>query len=205
MRVYEVPRTKGAPDWSVIPAASVDQVLWRPDCGIRARAQLAYHSRKLYVRLEATEAEPVARLSGPCEAVANDSCLEFFFCPRPKDDCYFNFEWNPLGTLYLGFGRNMREHARQLIQEPKRLFAAKPFQTEGGWGITFEIPATFIRRYAPEFRLREETILRGNFYKCGDCTPKPHYLAWNPVVSAAPDFHRPDQFGMIKLMPGTEE
>lgn len=41
--------------------------------------------------------------------------------------------------------------------------------------------------------------LRGNFYKCGDATVQPHYLAWNPVTSETPAFHRPWEFGEIVL------
>ncbi|MCK7480493.1 MAG: carbohydrate-binding family 9-like protein [Candidatus Moduliflexus flocculans] len=36
-----------------------------------------------------------------------------------------------------------------------------------------------------------------NFYKCGDETEFPHYGAWSPVETPAPDFHRPEFFGEI--------
>ncbi|MDT3424944.1 hypothetical protein J2Z22_000457 [Paenibacillus forsythiae] len=29
----------------------------------------------------------------------------------------------------------------------------------------------------------------GNFYKCGDETPIPHYGCWSMVNSASPDYH----------------
>ncbi|MBR5570284.1 MAG: hypothetical protein IKW10_05250 [Oscillospiraceae bacterium] len=41
--------------------------------------------------------------------------------------------------------------------------------------------------------------IRANCYKCGDLTPKPHYLSWNPVTSPNPDFHRPQDFGLMTL------
>ena len=59
--------------------------------------------------------------------------------------------------------------------------------------------AEFVRRFFPEFELRRGLRLRGNFYKCGDATVQPHYLAWNPVTSAVPAFHRPEDFGVIEL------
>ena len=36
----------------------------------------------------------------------------------------------------------------------------------------------------------------GNFYKCGDLTPHPHYLAWSPVTEGK-TFHRPEDFGEL--------
>ena len=38
---------------------------------------------------------------------------------------------------------------------------------------------------------------RANFYKCGDQTSKRHYLSWNPVSTAKPDYHRPEHFGSL--------
>ena len=34
-----------------------------------------------------------------------------------------------------------------------------------------------------------------NFYKCGDLTVNKHYLAWQPVGTERPDYHRPEYFG----------
>jgi hypothetical protein len=37
----------------------------------------------------------------------------------------------------------------------------------------------------------------GNFYKCADDTENPHFLSWNPILLATPNFHCPDYFGGI--------
>ena len=42
-------------------------------------------------------------------------------------------------------------------------------------------------------------ISNANFYKCGDDTTKPHFLSWNPVKAPKPDFHRPEQFGVLNF------
>ena len=39
----------------------------------------------------------------------------------------------------------------------------------------------------------------GNFFKCGDLTEQAHYLSWNPVTSEQPDFHRPQDFGLLRF------
>ena len=36
-----------------------------------------------------------------------------------------------------------------------------------------------------------------NAYKCGDLTVHRHYLAWSPVRSKKPDFHRTEDFGRM--------
>ncbi|GHU84921.1 hypothetical protein FACS189473_3230 [Spirochaetia bacterium] len=128
-----------------------------------------------------------------------DSALEFFFSPLPDDPRYFNFEFNPLGTIFLGFGLDRDRSVRQVIPGYRELFAVAPFRFDGGWGIDFAIPASFIGIYLPSFKLEKGCILRGNFYKCGDETESPHYLAWNPVDSRSPDFHRPECFGQFRL------
>jgi hypothetical protein len=41
--------------------------------------------------------------------------------------------------------------------------------------------------------------MKGNFYKCGDKTPVPHYAAFFPAGQAALGFHNPSCFGKIIL------
>jgi hypothetical protein len=38
---------------------------------------------------------------------------------------------------------------------------------------------------------------RGNFFKCGDDLPEPHFVAWNNVNAPSPNFHVPECFGEI--------
>ena len=101
--------------------------------------------------------------------------------------------------MYLGFGRSIEEHSRLLVTGAEALFGARTRRTDGGWEVGYRVPAEFVRRFFPEFELRRGLRLRGNFYKCGDATVQPHYLAWNPVTSETPAFHRPWEFGEIVL------
>jgi hypothetical protein len=127
--------------------------------------------------------------------VCNDSCLEFFLSPDGKR--YFNFEFNPKGTMYLGFGTGRENNVRQLPADYRRLFSVTPFRDGDCWGIDFRIPAPFIKLYVPSFRLEKGMTLTGNFYKCGDETEQPHYLTWNPIECDHPDFHLPAFFGRL--------
>ncbi|MGI5976143.1 MAG: carbohydrate-binding family 9-like protein [Candidatus Limivicinus sp.] len=183
------------PDWGLVPEAELMETGWLAPCGISASAQLCHDGKKLYVRMTAAEKNIRATLTGKLDQVCNDSCLEFFFAPLPGDERYFNFEFNPLGALNLGFGAKRATRVRQIVKNPEQLFAPKAFRTETGWGISYEIPGEFIRRYFPDFEFRGMAC--ANFYKCGDKTEKIHYLSWAPMSCDRPDFHRREDFGNI--------
>ena len=42
-------------------------------------------------------------------------------------------------------------------------------------------------------------IVRANFYKCGDRTAVEHYIVWNEITAANPDYHRPECFGSLVI------
>ena len=64
------------------------------------------------------------------------------------------------------------------------------------WSLELELPfALFCEGPGVPERLQ------CNFYKCGDKTDTPHFLSWNPVEVASPDFHRPEFFGELILKP----
>jgi hypothetical protein len=200
-RVYYAKQLTGLPpETSGAEKAGIDNPLWLP-CpgGMEAFARLGYTAASLLVQLSAREEKPLSRFSGLLNMVCLDSCLEFFFCPAAVDDRYFNFEFNPQGAMYLGFGRDRRSSVRQVLSNYRDFFSVAPFSRDEWWGLDFSIPLSFIQMYVPAFQLKPGYAFRGNFYKCGDETAAPHYLAWNPVHTDHPDFHRPADFGDIVL------
>ena len=189
---YLVSRTDGA-DWSVPERVPLAHTGWLPPCPVKAWFQACHDTSCLYVRMEAEESPVRATLTGPLGQVCRDSCLEFFFAPDGGER-YFNFELNPLGTLCFGFGAGRPTRVRQVPKDLEQ-FQIKPFLAPKGWGVTFAVPADFVRLYFPGFIFSGEAA--ANFYKCGDDTPTPHYLAWSPLTSPAPDFHRRQDFGRL--------
>ena len=184
-----------APDWNAVEAVEMTHQPWLEPCAISAKAQLCHDGENLYVRLEAEEANIRAVQAGPLDQVCNDSCLEFFFAPLEEDKRYFNFEVNLLGNLYVGFGAERPTRVRQIVKNTEALFAPKPFSTERGWGIEYHIPLSFVQLYMPEAAFAGEAA--ANFYKCGDLTETPHYLAWAPLMCEKPDYHRRWDFGKL--------
>ena len=197
MREYCIVKKPEVLDWNNIPKLSIDHLLWSDPIDIKAEGALCYDNEYLYVKLRAVEknirAEHTGRIGIPCE----DSCLEFFFSPMDGDSRYFNIELNPNGCLYLGFGSNRYNLHRLIAREEP--FNVETARTEDGWMVTYRIPWDFIRLFFPDFKANSGVTMRGNFYKCGDLTPQPHYFSWNPITLANPEFHCPEQFGFLRF------
>lgn len=194
--VYEAPYMD-FPAWDQIPKVELKHTGWLTPCPVQAWAQLCHDADYLYVRMEAQEANVRATLQDPLDQVCNDSCMEFFLAPDGEDDRYLNFEWNPLGNLYLGFGAARPTRVRQIVKKPWELFAPMTFRSEGGWGIRYRIPKTFLTMYYPNLDFTKPMAC--NFYKCGDETETPHYLSWSPMTCETPNFHRRGDFGTLLL------
>ena len=186
--------------WMSFPMLSVDLYRWAAPQEYRpsTTARLVRCPDRLAVWMETDEQPLLARARHLNEDVFKDSCMEFFIQPDPQDARYLNFEFNPLGTLLIGFGPDRASRVR-LTVDPGR-FAIQSRYGADRWTLRWEIPDRFLQELgltgpAPAFR--------GNFYKCGDETIHPHYGTWNPVVCPAPDFHRPEHFGgfVVTAMP----
>ena len=197
MEKYTIRKTDPRPAWEMIPAIRIAHSLWCPNPGITAAAKVAYSDYAIHVLMQAEEADVRAAYRGRPWPVSEDSCLEFFFCPAREDKRYFNFEFNPNAALFLGFGDSVRTLTRLMVWDEEDLFAPAVNTSPGGWQIEYQIPTDFIRRFFPSFRIASGYTIRANCYKCGDKTPHPHYLAWNNIKSATPDFHRPQDFGCM--------
>lgn len=149
--------------------------------------------------------------------VCQDSCMEFFFAPMgPEKLAYFNFELNPKGIAYIGFsGDGTRSGSRQAGKEQDDAYFEIKGMSEAEalcyneknkendaacWDLSYAIPYALIKAYIPEFDPEAPNKkISANFYKCGDLTDNIHYGAWNPLTSEKPDFHRPEDFGILQF------
>lgn len=199
MKTYEIFKTNGTPNWDKVAGVDIDTYLWTKKPDISATAQAAWDESGLYIRLTAREKNILNRFAEQNDPVYLDSCLEFFFSPESSDPRYFNFEMNPSGALLIGFGSDRHNRSRLVQPNWRNLFQIAPFAIADGWGITLKIPTSFIRIFFPDFSPEAGKALRCNFYKCGDETVTPHFIAWNPLDIPQPDFHRPEFFGNLLL------
>ena len=191
---YTVTAVDGNIDWSSIPELTLDNILWRPDCGVRASGQFCYDDDALYVHLRAVEQDIRAEYTEPMSPVYQDSCLEFFFMPEGGDR-YFNFEINLNGALYTGIGSSIYDHTPIYIDDVKTYFDIRSDRTSDGWEVFYTIPKEFIAEYYEGFEFSGG--LRANIYKCGDKTAQAHYLTWQPIDTKSPAFHKPEFFGKM--------
>lgn len=159
---------------------------------------MAHTEEALLVRFEVEEEHVVGRSVQTHGPVYRDSCVEFFV-REPQTDHYYNFEMNCIGTVLAArrLSRSQKEYLSagqmQKIKIRPSLPAGVPFEGSGRWSIEAEIPFEILGIEGVPARLE------GNFYKCGDLTPVPHYVSWSPIDTPAPDFHRPEFFGEIVI------
>lgn len=163
-----------------------DQTGYKPE----ARAYLAHNESGLIVLMCAKEETIAAEETNFGGAVCRDSCLEFFFNPRPAEqDEYINVEVNCAGVMHIGFGSG-RDDRRVLQQVPDGVRISHSRHDGAWWAVCYTLPFSLIGRCAGEFR--------ANFYTC-DETLHEHYGTWNAVSAAQPDFHRPECFGNVQM------
>lgn len=168
----------------------------------RTTVHLARTDVFLYV-LFSVEAEQVRALhTRDLEAVCEDSCVEFFLA-NAENTRYWNFEFNAIGTCNASVRKDKKTDVRRLseaeLQSIVRFpsLGTAPIADTGApvaWSLLVGIPLALIGC--------EEEIpptLRGNFYKCGDKTVRPHYLSWNPIPTPAPNYHLPQYFGELRV------
>ncbi|CAM3706705.1 carbohydrate-binding family 9-like protein [Pontibacter korlensis] len=186
-----------------LPAQYLEVALWTNGEPLPKVAFVMAHGQDcLYLKYKVEEETVLARYRSINEPVYKDSCVEFFLS-FGDDGTYYNLEVNCLGTCLLAYGRG-RDNRKLLpasivsaIEHLAHLKVCNHGCTGKAWELTLRIPAWVFS----EHQLERFSGLqaRGNFYKCGEDLPAPHYLAWQPIEAPEPDFHRPEQFGRISF------
>jgi hypothetical protein len=165
---------------------------------------MAYNQNNLFLKFDVTENHIRAMETETNGNVWEDSCCEFF-CAFDNEG-YYNLETNCIGTQLIGWGAKKEERTLLdsiIIDAVKKhtTLEHKTIEPQSGrfeYQLTMIIPAaTFVNH--PGMKFTQGMQLKGNFYKCGDKTPEPHFVSWNPIEIKEPNFHRPDFFGTVEL------
>ena len=197
MNTYEIKKvTAGNVDWTTVPEISLDCRYPDTPDDVRVFAKIGYSDEALCVYLRTVERAHRAEEVGPLGEPYHDSCLEFFFRPDPDSLKYFNFEFNSNKCLYLGYGENLKNSAR-LIVNVEEIFAPVVKFLDDGWEIKYTIPYSFVRLFCPTFSPRPGSAIRANCYKCADMMEPGHFLSWSPVTDEPFTFHKPECFGLM--------
>lgn len=163
---------------------------------------LRYHVRGLDLRAEYD-----------CDhgEVWTDSCCEFFLQPEGQS-FYYNIEINACGAMTVSSRTARNENVWKFPAEQMARITRfaplgrKSFPEKEGmqeWEVGMTIPYALILGMSDEeWKAAGAPVphhMRGNFYKCGDKTPHPHFVSWAPITTENPDFHQPAFFGEIEI------
>jgi hypothetical protein len=194
--------------WESIPLLKIgcypwDQNSYMPEVEVK----VFYTESHIHLRFKAWEKKIKATFINTNDEVYKDSCVEFFFKPKPEEDeRYLNFEMNPFGTLLIGLGKDRASRMRinDVDTSIFNIFTSvnpqniKDYKDEF-WTVEYSIPYSFLEKHFGKLDLPAKNKIIGNFYKCGDETEYPHYGSWSLIHVVAPDFHRPEYFGDLIL------
>jgi len=184
-----------------LPSNELQEVSWpefpyKPDVHFR----LAHAKDCLLLSFQVREKHIKAVYRNTNDPVYKDSCVEFFLSFDTHH--YYNLEFNCAGIGLIGFGTSDRKTRKRLpkerietIKTVSSMYTNDNVQAETSWELLLNIPfEVFEAHTITSFAGMRCT---GNFYKCGDDLPIPHYLSWNRIEHPTPNFHLPQFFGEL--------
>jgi hypothetical protein len=161
---------------------------------------MAHGKDAIYLKYYIKEPTIKAEYLNINDPVFEDSCVEFFIA-FDDDSQYYNLEFNCVGTCRGQYGPSKTEREFLCPSLLKTILHQTQIKGHGNeqieWELTLSIPLT-VFSYHPEISL-ESCRARGNFYKCGDGLPEPHYMCWSNINATYPEFHLKDFFSEISF------
>jgi hypothetical protein len=167
-----------------------------------AEFRIAHTGNAILIQYRVSEESVRAVADKENGRVWEDSCVEFFVSPG-CDDVYYNFEFNCIGRMHIAGGRKgeSRPVAENSVLQKVRAWSSlgtEPFDSKtGGFSWTEAIVIPVEALYLNDLDSLDGKTMTGNFYKCGDKLPTPHYLSWSPIPLPSPQFHAPYYFGKL--------
>lgn len=192
-------------DNSGVEYHSINNVNWPDDYPYSpdVRFRIAHNGECIMLQFKVREEYVKSEAKSDNGPVWEDSCVEFFLTFDNSE--YYNVECNCSGILLCGAGKGNtgRTHASQSILDKairesslqKRDFPVESAPEE--WTLSLLLPASIF--FHDNIKNFSGLKARGNFYKCGDGLPVPHFLSWTPITNPTPNFHLPEFFKEIEF------
>lgn len=185
------------PSWDIVPEGRLEFSNWESQIHYETAFSLCFvRGEGIYLRMHTNETDIRAVNTARDENIWEDSCMEFFLCPFPHREEYLNFEMNSKGAWLCQFGKGKLDRVF-LSSLTDREADVKASVTDEGWSLELFVPSELISEAFGEEFTAEAAVLKGNFYKCGDLTSRPHYDSYAKMTTLPPGFHNPDCFAQI--------
>lgn len=184
-----------------LPPTRLAEVPWEafPYCPV-VHFKVAHTTVGILLLFEVHEKHVKAVYRHTNDPVYKDSCVEFFFSFDGAN--YYNLEFNCVGTGLVGYGPARKSRRtrlpRELIEQVETYSSIAAEAADNGdtaWRLLLHIPLAVFDAHT--IGSLAGMHCKGNFYKCGDDLPEPHYVAWNPIKHPTPNFHLPQYFGEL--------
>jgi len=149
----------------------------------------------LFVRFDGRDDGVVATLRERDGQLWQEDVVEVFLSPQDPPFAYYEFEVNPLGTLF-----DARVDSPDLSRATMRVepawtcsgFSARVRCGPRRWSALLRIPL------APMAPKGIPSVWRANFYRIDRDDPD-EFSAWSPTFADPPDFHVPNRFGYLRM------
>ena len=167
---------------------------------LRTAVRVGVRGGALFVRFDGRDAGTVATLTRRDDSLWTEDVYEVFLTPVDPPTLYFEFEVNPLGTLF-----DARVESPDLVRRTMRVdpswnlqgLSGKSRVRPGRWSAVLKIPlAGLIRGVARDVGLPR--AWRANFFRVDRGSPD-EFSAWSPTWTDPADFHTAARFGFLEL------
>jgi len=159
--------------------------------------KIGYADNSIILKYNINERHVKACYTEHNDPVYKDSCVEFFISFDGKH--YYNFEFNCIGSALVAYGT--QDKASRVFLSKKQIETIKVnsrIQRTGNdfsWDLIVNIPINIFIH--DNIKTLKGLKCTGNFYKCGDDLPIPHFLSWKAIDYPEPNFHLPAFFGEL--------
>jgi hypothetical protein len=192
---FPVPRLSATDRVVALPALHLNDARTGKPPRLKTAVRVGLRGATLCVRFDARDEGRIATHTGRDAPLWEEDVFEVFLAPADPPRLYYEFEVNPLGTLF-----DARVASPDLARATMRVetawdlpgFAARVTLAARRWSASLAIPL------APLCAGPIPTRWRANFYRI-DRGPADEFTAWSPTFADPPDFHVPERFGLLRL------
>lgn len=163
---------------------------------LRTAVRVGFRDGALLVRFDGRDDGIVATFTRRDESLWTEDVYEVFLTPADPPTRYFEFEINPLGTLFDARVESPDLFRRTMRVDPSwnlRGLSGKSRVRAGHWSAVLKIPLADFAGGGPLPR-----TWRANFFRIDRGSPD-EFSSWSPTWADPPDFHAASRFGFLEL------